>query len=444
MRRTPVQSLDFQLSNLPLIEKLNLIEQVRELCFEHEFDAISESASLPEQQAIPMCPEEGCGSVEVSRYGRRDGRQRYKCGECGRIFIEPKRKILVSSSRLSKSVWMRFIGCFIDDLTCKASAERCGVSENTAHYMRLRLMSVIEATSKKWKLNTGRTAQVDETFLLESFKGNRTLCADFSMPREPYIRGRVGDTTRNRVPGKGKADYICVLAGVDDERRCFFEAIGRGTPTSDELLGSLAARLSPGSVLVTDDLNAYPSMLRDLKVKHSKHPSTDHGPLNHVNALHNHIKSLMRGRRAISTRRLPLYLAAFAWRWQVAFNRTRDELSRRLAQSMASFDVQGIARSLKDAAYPCIEWWHGTAGRKEIVRQELLRVQHGIDKARREAVGDESLMAIVEERQRHLNERAKEEGVRLRTFKIAEEKAGAHGSRTNLTLFKLKSGTAPA
>jgi len=49
MARTPAQILDYKLSSLPFIERMALIEQIRDLLFNHEMDAITEQARSESQ-----------------------------------------------------------------------------------------------------------------------------------------------------------------------------------------------------------------------------------------------------------------------------------------------------------------------------------------------------------------------------------------------------------
>lgn len=435
MARTAAQALDIRLSSLPFVKRLEMIEELRDVLFSHELDALCEGSCVPEQKAIPVCPD--CGSMESVRTGRRRDVQRYRCKGCGKNYQEERRRNAIQSSHLPKSKWMKYIACHVDGLTYAAAAERCGVSVKTAHYMGMRVMSMIAESERPWLLEAGMTAQVDETYVPESFKGNRSKCAGFEMPREPYVRGRRGMNAGDRAPGRSKADWLCVVTGVDEFRRCFFEISGRGSMDARECAAALAGRLERGSRVVTDDLRSYASVLRDMGVRHSRHVSTERGSLNRVNNLHSLVKKLTKDREAVSTRRLPLYLADFAWRWRHSVGKSADEARRELARGLASFDATGIAARLRAAAYPHIEWWGTAGGEREALRRELAEVQRGIDRARKEAGSDAALLQVVDERQAALDARAKEAGIRLRG---KARKPKGRKAKGNMTLLMLRGG----
>lgn len=440
MKRTAVQSLDCHLSHLPFEEKILMIEQLRDLLFEHEMDAILESSEGPVQTYLPFCPK--CGSVHIQRFGKRDGKQRYRCADCNRTFTERRKRSLIGSSNLSKGVWMRYINCFADGLTIAKCAANCGVSIQTAYTMRLRILELIAQTQESWKLAPGCRAQIDETFVYESFKGNRTMCKDFDMPRPAYQRGRKTEKSKKRASGMSSADHLCIVTGVDEQRRTFLQLGGRGYLQSNTCMEVLAPKLAKGSYVSTDEHKSYVGVLIDLKVHHAQFVSTfTEGSLNGVNSLHSHLKTFIARKRGVSSRRLPLYLAEFAWRWQACMNdNSTSKTSEKIIRKIAKTDFQPRVKSFKTSEYPYLEWWISEEGEKEKKRAELTAVQHGINKARYEAQGDPELESVVEERQKALDELVKAAGVNVRGNKESVKTQGIHQKRkTRLTLSMLRS-----
>lgn len=88
----------------------------------------------------------------------------------------------------------------IEGLSVRKAAQRCGVDKNTAFLWRHRFLQ--KPATHRAKRETG-IARADETFFLESFKGQRKL------PRAARKRGGVGQTR-----GTGK-DQIAVLVVRD-------------------------------------------------------------------------------------------------------------------------------------------------------------------------------------------------------------------------------------
>ncbi|MRX83951.1 IS1595 family transposase [Eggerthella guodeyinii] len=439
MRRNAVELLDSRLSGLPFEQKILLIEQIRDLCFEHEMEAIIDSSPLPVQTEIPLCKK--CGSAHVSRFGTRNHAQRYRCNGCGHVFATEKKRSLVGSSKLSKTKWMRFVNCFVDGLPIAKCAANCGVSEKTAYSMRLRVLSLIEQTGDAWTLQAGQRAEIDETFVLESFKGNRTKCKDFEMPRASLTRGRKGDYRRKHGAGLNAADHICIITGVDERRKTFLEITGRGHGTIDECKRALEGKLAPNSRVSTDDYGVYPGILKTMGVCHASYVSSDsQGNLNRVNALHSQFKSFLARKRGVSTRRLPLYLAEFSWRWSACMNDDSTSLTAsKIVRKIAATDFHTKVVDFKYSEYPCADWWKTDEGKKENIRIDADAVQYALRKARKDPDTPEDRIQLLSEIEEDLLEKAAEAGVVLQA---TEDEAANYAKKEQprpLTMFMLKS-----
>lgn len=92
-----------------------------------------------------LCP---CCDCHVnSRYGRnRSGTQRFRCGSCGKVFTPVSNDRAMERTKLDRDVWMRFAECFVDGIPFRDVMRVCGVSMNTAWYMRMRLVRMMPKT----------------------------------------------------------------------------------------------------------------------------------------------------------------------------------------------------------------------------------------------------------------------------------------------------------
>ena len=254
------------------------------------------------------CPH--CGCPRFVRDGRdkrwRDGVvvesvQRYECRGCGRTFTR-KTGSLLALSKLTTDTWARFV-----ELACRqATLEECerelGVSAPTAHYMRMRLCDLMGAATPD--VGCGGGCQVDGTYLNESMKGMGRRGAE--MPGEPH---RTGHDVRS--PGISN-EKVCVLVGVAEDGREFAEVCDRGRPSDARVAACLEGRVGPGSVVSTDDHQAYGRVLPSLGVRtHLVFPSDGSGGdgLGRVNAAHQRLKCFLAGFNGVSTRYLAQYCA---------------------------------------------------------------------------------------------------------------------------------------
>ncbi len=145
------------------------------------------AAALPDLHASPHC---GAPRQQLIGWGRQRGLPRYRCKACGRTCNALSGTAL---ARLHKAEqWLAYAQALIDGTSVRVAAQRCGIAKNTAFLWRHRFLSA--ATDHQARHEQG-IVEVDETFFLQSFKGQRQL------PRPARRRGGVGTT---RGTGRGR------------------------------------------------------------------------------------------------------------------------------------------------------------------------------------------------------------------------------------------------
>ena len=220
-----------------------------------------------------------CGSIRIIRKGRgRDGSQRWKCMNCNRTFGVRTNRVM-GMSKLKAGVWMRFLECFVDCLSLRKCAQRCGVCLKTAFLMRQRVIECIRRYTPVLRSEAGMSVQLDETYFRESFKGNHTKSAVFVMPRKAHKR-----TKALRKRGLSK-EQICVATGVDDAGRSFLTVCGRGIISKDRAMSALKVHIGRGTDVLTDGAPAYVKPLAELGANLTQ-ASADGHAINRVNTLH--------------------------------------------------------------------------------------------------------------------------------------------------------------
>ncbi len=148
-------------------------------------------------EADPRCPH--CGSGRTEGWGReRNGLKRCRCLDCKRTF-NPLTGTPLARLR-KKECWLKYAGALNDSLPVRKAGKVCKVSKNTAFKWRHRFL---EALNHSKDQSLAGIAEVDEIFLLESFKGQRKL------PRKARKRGGVAEK-----PGLS-AEQIPILIARD-------------------------------------------------------------------------------------------------------------------------------------------------------------------------------------------------------------------------------------
>ena len=139
----------------------------------------------------------------------------------------------------------------IKGLTVRKAALRYGVSKNTAFLWRhrfLRAMAGHQATREEG------IVEVDETFFLESFKGQRGL------PRPARHRGGKG-----RTRGTGP-DYIPVM--VVQDRAGYHADFQLEQMNAEMVIAVLKPLVSPDAVLCSDDADVCARFSKEQGVSH--------------------------------------------------------------------------------------------------------------------------------------------------------------------------------
>jgi transposase-like protein len=135
-----------------------------------------------------------CGNARCYRHVFANDSQRYWCCACGRTFNDLTGTPL-ALLRL-KAKWLAYSQVLFDSLSVRKGADRGGVHRNTAFHRRHRYLQWVKL-DRPSALNS--IVEADETFLLESQKGSRTL--------DRPLRHRGGHASKRRIPVKWTASW---------------------------------------------------------------------------------------------------------------------------------------------------------------------------------------------------------------------------------------------
>jgi transposase-like protein len=288
--------------------KLPLLNQLQR---RQVLDALHPAAGLDQVVALigevrtagRCCP--GCGNARCYRHGFANDLQRYRCCACGRTFNDLTGTPLARLRHKAK--WLAYSQVLLDSLPVGKAADRVGVHRNTAFRWRHRFLHWVKL-DRPAALNG--IIEVDETFLLESQKGSRTL------DRPPRRRG--GHAAKRGI----SSELDCILVARDREGRTVDAVTGRGALTAAQLERDLLPRLDRQASLVSDSHAAYRAFARKHRIAHetvnlragvrARRLGNLAIHVQNVNAYHQRFKTWLLGFRGVASRYLPNYLG---WRW---------------------------------------------------------------------------------------------------------------------------------
>ncbi|MEM8514857.1 transposase-like protein [Massilia sp. MP_M2] len=291
----------------------------------HPAAGLDQVVALIAQTRAPgrCCPS--CGNERCHRHGFANDLQRFRCCLCGRTFNDLSGTPL-ARLRL-KGKWLAYSQVLLDSLPVRKAADRVGVHRNTAFRWRHRFLQWVKL-DRPASLNG--IVEADETFLLESQKGSRTL--------DRPARRRGGRATRRGISRK----LDCILVARDRNGRTLDAVTGRGALKAAQLERDLLPRLDPQALLVSDSNAAYRAFARKHKIAHEtinlragvrvKRGLAGAIHVQNVNAYHARFKAWLLGFRGVASRYLSNYLG---WRWALDGGRvTSPEQLMRIATSV--------------------------------------------------------------------------------------------------------------
>ena len=192
------------------------------------------------------CPH--CASAGAVSRGKARGLRRYRCKACGKTFGALTGTAL--SGLHYKERWLSFGEALAEGETIVESAERCGIAPSTAFRWRHRFLKAVRQAPDRLR----GIVEADETFVLESRKGERKL------DRKPRRRGgkaRKRGLSREQVPVLVAADR------TGETLSCTLPILNAKSVT--EALKPVLAR---DALLVSDANRCYPPVAAALDIPH--------------------------------------------------------------------------------------------------------------------------------------------------------------------------------
>lgn len=262
-----------------------------------------------ETAVADRCPY--CGSTHIVRNGHKRGKQRFLCRSCSRTFVTTTHTVM-SMSHYPASVWKDVITDTLGGHAIDFTAERLGLSHQCVFNMRHKILLALQDIAASDPAILGQVSELDETFVLECFKG-KELPSGIGRPAR-----RHGAKAQKRGVSN---EYVCINTGVQRDGVAIAETVNRAKPDASELQQVYSSHIKDGTLLLCDGLRSYGSLenVADCTVmdinKADKTTSSFYN-LNTVNNFHSFIKNRYNFYRGVATKYLNRYNALFALSWR--------------------------------------------------------------------------------------------------------------------------------
>ena len=290
-------------------ELLELVKKLPEDCIDDTINYVKEKINESNvNKSVPPCPK--CKSESVSRFGRKRDKKRYLCKDCGKTFVDSTNTVMYHS-HYGEAVWKQVIDDTISGTPLCNTAASLEMSESTAFRMRHKVLMALEANESSNPTVLNGVCELDETYVLESYKGKK-LPEDFW--RKPRIHG-----AKAQKSGLSK-EYVGICAGVQREGKAISQSVTRSVPGKDDVISVFGGSIKPDSIIMYDGLKSYIALGKECQCpvkdvfdeQAIKEDEKGFYNINTVNGFHSLIKSRYRDYRGVATKYLNRYNILFS------------------------------------------------------------------------------------------------------------------------------------
>lgn len=319
-----------------LAELTNCIKKLSSKAISKLLDTAKDLLSSESIPMNPNCPH--CESDVVIRYGRKRGKQRFLCKQCGRTFVSTTHTIM-AYSHSNAEIWEEVIqdtvhGCAID-----YSAKNLGLSHQTVFNMRHKILLALQNDPDSKNILLGGVSELDETFVLDSYKGKQ-------LPEGVARKARKhGAKAQKRGISN---EYVCICTGIQRNGSAYAATINRAKPDAEELTCLFKHHISKGTLILCDGLKSYNVLakianciIKDCNQFTKEETCFYH--LNTVNGFHSFIKQRYTFYRGVATKYLNRYNQLFSFAY-----RNTDNSVENLTQTLLSVGRINYYHSNKD------------------------------------------------------------------------------------------------
>lgn len=299
-------------------------------------DTVMRMTEINNAGHTPDCPY--CGSGTVIRYGLKHGKQRFFCKNCGRTFL-PTTHTIMSMSHYPADIWKEVIEDTLRGNAIDYSVKRFGVSHQAVFDMRHKILLALQDLPETQNVCLNEVSELDETFVLESYKGKK-LPAEVS--RKPRKHGA-------KAQKRGISnEYVCICTGIQRKGDAYAASINRAKPDTEEVKALFDGHIANGTLVLCDGLRSYNSLasVAECTVKDCSSCTADESHfynMNTVNGFHSFIKRTYEFYRGVATKYLNRYNTLFAVMYRKA-----DSMIRRLNEALLAPSTHNYYHSNKE------------------------------------------------------------------------------------------------
>lgn len=244
--------------------------------------------------SVESCPH--CNGTSLYKWGINAGLQRYKCKSCNKTFNALTNTPLAHLRHKEK--WSRFTKELIQSNSVHKAAEDCKIADTTSFRWRHRFLKAISQTKAS---HLDGVVEADETFFLESKKGNHHL--------DRPARHRGGRATQRGL----SFEQVPVLIVKDRDGHTTDAVLGHAN--TKEITKVISPLIDEDIILCSDGNPIYKAFAKAQNITHKvinasagEHVKEKAFHIQNVNAYDSRLKNWLRHFNGVATKYLESYL----------------------------------------------------------------------------------------------------------------------------------------
>jgi transposase-like protein len=243
-----------------------------------------------------------CGSSNIKKHGFigcEIRHQRYLCKDCHKTFTELHNSPLHGTKKDAET-WYKYIVLMLTGgYSLRKLKKELKINLKTAFYWRHKILYALHDWMKKDEV--GGVVETDETYFLESFKGQRQLA------RKSRKRG--GKANKRGISN----EQICVMTSADHDGNYLAYLVCQGRINHKDVNRFFNNRIKANSILVTDEHKSYVRFAKDnnfvlKQIRRGQHTVDKVYHIQHINAFHGKLKGFIGRFNGVATKYLANYI----------------------------------------------------------------------------------------------------------------------------------------
>lgn len=297
------------------IKLTNIISKLPDGVIDVLYEAVSSFIEKVSPQDKPACPY--CCSTHVVKNGHKCRKQEYLCKCCTKTYVSTT-NTLMANSHQPREIWEGIIHYTFSGDSIDYAAKKTGLSHDCVFNIRHKILLAACDIQAEEKVCLSGVSELDETFVLDSYKGKQLPGCVTRPPR------RHGAVAQKRGISN---EYVCICTGAERKGSAMAGTVNRAKPSSKELQTVFDGHISEDTLVLCDGLKSYIALKESTGCTVKDVNTEGNGKfynLNTVNNFHSFIKDHYAFYRGVATKYLNRYNALFSF----AYKYTNDKIKQ--------------------------------------------------------------------------------------------------------------------